>query len=158
MTWVQQSQDSTSGDLGLSKCEENPNENIVSPCFSYELVGFSFYCPISDPCCVLAEPDTQNAGLEGQSIGLLPAVVSSGADYILVIVWEADVCHMSWVTKITFMLGLWGKNGSSWVPFISSNKVKLQIHPLPCSQKALQLCLDQELRCKEPAVAWQSPS
>lgn len=81
---AQPSQDSTSGDMGLSKCVENPSETIASPCF-YELVGFSFCCPISDPC-VLAEPDLQDAGLEGQSVGLLPAVVSSCADHILVVV------------------------------------------------------------------------
>ena len=77
MTCAQQSQDSTSGDMGLSKCVENPSETIASPCFSYELVGFSFYCPISDP---------QDAGLEGLSVGLLPAVISSRADHILVVV------------------------------------------------------------------------
>lgn len=82
---AQPSQDSTSGDMGLSNCVENPSEIIASPCFSYELVGFSFCCPISDPC-VLAEPDLQDAGLEGQSVGLLPAVVSSCADHILVVV------------------------------------------------------------------------
>ena len=86
MTCAQPSQASTSGDMGLSKCVENPSETIASPCFSYELVGFSFYCPIPDPCCVLAEPDPQDAGLEGQSVGLLPAVVSSRADHILVVI------------------------------------------------------------------------
>lgn len=41
-----------------------------------------------------------------ESGGYLPAVVSSSADHILVIVGETDVRHVSRVTKVTLMFGL----------------------------------------------------
>lgn len=41
-----------------------------------------------------------------ESGGSLPAVVSSTADHILVVVGETDVRHVSRVTKVALMFGL----------------------------------------------------
>lgn len=53
-------------------------------------------------------------GVRTGSARLVPAVVSSSADHILVIIRETDVCHVSRVTKVSLMFGLWAKvNGDS---------------------------------------------
>lgn len=49
---------------------------------------------------------SQARRVRARSVRVLPAVISSSADHILVIMRETDVRHVSRVAKVTLMFGL----------------------------------------------------
>lgn len=96
----------------------------------------------------------------GESEPALPAVISSSADHILVVMRETDVRHVSGVAKVTLMFGLWAKvNRDSWetLPLPGTiDHIQDSRLPLPESSSLLPFPFGLDISVSQPFADWPS--